>query len=47
LALKLVRAFLHMTNELHRRDRQLKPQAQSLRIEVDRIFTGNKSWVRT
>jgi hypothetical protein len=33
---QLVRAFLHMTNELHRRDRQLKSQVQSLRIEVDR-----------
>lgn len=33
---QLVRAFLHMTNELHRRDRQLKSQVQSLRVEVDR-----------
>ncbi len=33
---QLVRAFLQMTNELHRRDRQLKSQVQSLRIEVDR-----------
>jgi HAMP domain len=33
---QLVRAFLQMTNELHRRDRQLKTQVQFLRIEVDR-----------
>ena len=33
---QLVRAFLQMTNELHRRDRQLKIQMESLRIEVDR-----------
>lgn len=33
---QLVRAFLQMTNELHRRDRQLKTQMASLRIEVDR-----------
>ncbi len=33
---QLVRAFLQMTSELHRRDRQLKTQVQSLRIEVDR-----------
>jgi hypothetical protein len=33
---QLVRSFLQMTNELHRRDRQLKSQVQSLRIEVDR-----------
>ena len=33
---QLVRAFLRMTDELHRRDCQLKTQVQSLRIEVDR-----------
>ncbi len=33
---QLVRAFLQMTNELHRRDRQLKTQVQFLRVEVDR-----------
>ncbi len=33
---QLVRAFLQMTNQLHRRDRQLKIQMESLRIEVDR-----------
>jgi HAMP domain-containing protein len=33
---QLVRAFLRMTDELHRRDSQLKTQVQSLRIEVDR-----------
>jgi hypothetical protein len=33
---QLVRAFLQMTNELHRRHRQLKTQMASLRIEVDR-----------
>jgi hypothetical protein len=33
---QLVRAFLKMTDELHRRDRQLKTQVQSLRIEIDR-----------
>jgi hypothetical protein len=33
---QLVRSFLQMTNELHRRDRQLKSQVQSLRVEVDR-----------
>jgi hypothetical protein len=33
---QLVRAFLKMTDELHRRDRQLKHQVKSLRIEIDR-----------
>lgn len=33
---QLVRSFLQMTSELHRRDRQLKTQVQFLRIEVDR-----------
>ena len=33
---QLVRAFLRMTGELHRRDNQLKTQVQSLRVEVDR-----------
>jgi hypothetical protein len=33
---QLVRAFLNMTDELHRRNLQLKTQVQSLRIEIDR-----------
>ena len=33
---QLVRAFLKMVDERHRRDRQLKHQVQSLRIEIDR-----------
>jgi HAMP domain-containing protein len=33
---QLVRAFLKMTQELHRRDRQLKTQVEFLRIGVDR-----------
>jgi hypothetical protein len=33
---QLVRAFLKMADERHRRDRQLKTQVQSLRIEIDR-----------
>jgi hypothetical protein len=33
---QLVRSFLKMVDEQHRRDRQLKTQVQSLRIEIDR-----------
>jgi hypothetical protein len=35
---QLVRAFLKMADELHRRSRQLKTQVQSLRIEIDRTW---------
>jgi hypothetical protein len=35
---QLVRAFLKMADELHRRSRQLKTQMQSLRIEIDRTW---------